>query len=302
MNRRSFRFRLVAATGAALSLSLWAVPAHADEYVVKPGDTVWDLAQRHGVSVDDIASANALADPSFIRIGARLIIPAPVAPETSPPTTAAATSTHTVKTGDTLWDLAQRYGTSVDALAALNSIANPALIRIGQIIVVPGQPTGLVGDTFLGRTYPADVVASANTNKAALDAMAVPSRDEMQQLVIDTSVAMGVDPALAQAVAYQESGFNQRAVSPANAIGCMQVIPTSGEWASGMVGRDLNLLDAHDNVEAGVAILRHLLERNDLETAIASYYQGERSVRSRGMNADTVLYVDSVLALVDRFA
>lgn len=300
MNRHTRVVRIVTATVTGISLTLLAAPAHAGDYVVQPGDTVWDLAQRHGVSVDAIASANGLANPSLIRIGARLTIPAPSA-SIPVPSTSTSTTHHTVKAGDTLWDLAQQHGTTVDALVALNSLANPSLIRIGQRILVPGQATGLVGDTFLGRTYPADVVAAANENKAVLDAMDVPSRDEMQQLVIDTAHAMGVDPALAQAVAYQESGFNQRAVSPANAIGCMQVIPTSGEWASGMVGRDLNLLDAHDNVEAGVAILRHLLERNDLETAIASYYQGERSVRTRGMNDDTVQYVDSVLALVGRF-
>lgn len=301
MNPKPHRRRIAAAAAGGVLLTLLSAPAQADEHVVQPGDTVWDLALRHGVSVDAIAAANGLADPSFIRIGARLTIPASIAPATTAPSTTPSASAYTIQAGDTLWDLAKRHGTTVDALVALNSIANPSLIRIGQSILVPGQATGLVGDTFLGRTYPADVVAAANTNKATLNAMSVPTRDEMQQLVIDTANEMGVDPVLAQAVAYQESGFNQRAVSPANAIGCMQVIPTSGEWASGMVGRNLNLLDPNDNVVAGIAILRHLLERNDLETAIASYYQGERSVRTRGMNSDTVTYVDSVLALRARF-
>ncbi len=104
-------------------------------------------------------------------------------------------------------------------------------------------------------------MAAANVNKATLNSMSVPARTQMHNLVIDTARRMGVDPALAQAIAYQESGFNQRAVSPANAMGCMQVIPSSGEWASDLVGRDLNLLIAQDNVTAGVAIL-HQLQRN----------------------------------------
>jgi len=301
MKGRTLGVRAAAATLGGVALTLGAVPAHADDYVVQPGDTVWDLAQQHGVSVDAIVAANGLANPHLIRIGARLTIPASGAMAPTASAALPSTTTHIVEPGDTLWDLATHHGTTVDALVALNSLTNPSLIRIGQRIQVPAQITGLVGDTFLGRTYPTDVVAAANTNKATLNAMAVPSRDAMQQLVIDTAIRMDVDPVLAQAVAYQESGFNQRAVSPANAIGCMQVIPTSGEWASGMVGRDLNLLDPYDNVEAGVAILRHLLERNDVETAIASYYQGERSVRNRGMNADTVQYVDSVLTLMSRF-
>ncbi len=112
-----------------------------------------------------------------------------------------------------------------------------------------------------------------------------------------------MDPALAQAVAYQESGFNHASVSPANAIGCMQVIPSSGQWASDLIGRDLNLLDPKDNVTAGVVILRQLLRSaGDTSTAIAGYYQGLSSVRSNGMFADTRRYVANVQTLTSRFA
>ena len=97
---------------------------------------------------------------------------------------------------------------------------------------------------------------------------------------------MGVDPALAMAFAQQESGFNHQSVSPANAIGTMQVIPDAGEWASGLVGRKLNLLDPQDNVTAGVAIIRALLQGAPSESeAIAGYYQGQYSVSVNGMFA-----------------
>ena len=114
---------------------------------------------------------------------------------------------------------------------------------------------------------------------------------------------MGVDPALALAHAYQESGFNQAAVSPANAIGAMQVIPSSGEWASQLVGRELNLLDPYDNATAGVAIIRALRSSSHtVDGAIASYYQGQGSVRRNGMYPDTRRYVASVKAHMARFA
>ena len=113
---------------------------------------------------------------------------------------------------------------------------------------------------------------------------------------------MGVDPALALAIAYQESGFNHTAVSPANAIGTMQVIPSSGQWASDLVGRPLNLLDPDDNVVAGVAILRQLLRISpDLSSAIAGYYQGAASVRRNGMFADTRRYVAAIQTHMTRF-
>lgn len=290
----------------ALPVPTTAPAAAQSTYIVVSGDTLWSIANRFGTSVAQIAKDNGIADPSLIRLGQRLTVPggsSAAATATVATSVTSASSTYVVVRGDTLSGIATRFGSSVAAISAANGLTNPSIIRTGQTLTIPGgAPTGLVGDTFLGRTYPKDVVAAANVNKAALNDMDVPSRTQMQQLVIDTANAMGVDPALAQAIAHQESGFNQRAVSPANAIGCMQVIPTSGEWASGLVGRELNLLIAEDNVTAGVAILKQL-QRNGtpLETAIAGYYQGERSVRERGLNPDTVDYVASVMALIDRF-
>jgi soluble lytic murein transglycosylase-like protein len=108
---------------------------------------------------------------------------------------------------------------------------------------------------------------------------------------------MGVEPSLALAFAHQESGFDQRAVSPANAIGTMQVIPSSGQWASDLVGRKLNLLDPYDNATAGVAIIKRLIATSkDQDTAIAGYYQGQYSVSKYGMYDDTKAYVAAIKA------
>ena len=112
-----------------------------------------------------------------------------------------------------------------DILSA-NQLSMSSVIYPGNKLVIPGaavqpaatQPaanvTPLVPSSFLGFTYPAAVVSSANENKALLNASPVPSRDQMRAIVADTARAMGVDPSLALAFAYQESGFNQRAVSP----------------------------------------------------------------------------------------
>ncbi|WP_296664425.1 LysM peptidoglycan-binding domain-containing protein [Demequina sp.] len=291
-----------------------APKAKSATHVVASGDTVWALAQRYDVSVRAIVAANGLSANALIRLGQRLTIPgggsAAVATPSSMPAAKApaakAPAAYTVRPGDTLSAIAARNGTTVAALARANSLANPSLIRVGQRLTIPGgaaAATGLVGDTFLGRTYPKDVVAAANQNKAALLATEVPSRAEMRRLVASTARRFGVDPALAQAVAYQESGFNMRAVSPANAIGVMQVIPTSGEWASDMAGRRLDLLDPEDNVLAGVLILRSLTRSFDrLDHAIGGYYQGGAAVRKHGLYPGTVTYVSSVKSLMSRFA
>src|SRR5699024_7982039 len=125
-----------------------------------------------------------------------------------------------------------------------------------------GNNDQLIGNTFLHYTYPDHVVANANANKRALLDAPMPSRDQVRQMVSQTATQMGVDPKLALAHASVESAFNPTAVSPANAIGTMQVIPSSGEWASQLVGRKLNLLDPQDNITAGVAIIRHLQRNN----------------------------------------
>jgi soluble lytic murein transglycosylase-like protein len=198
-----------------------------------------------------------------------------------------------------------------DILAA-NQLSMTTVIYPGNKLVIPGssiQPASsspaapaapaapLVPSSFLGFTYPAAVVSSANENKALLNASPVPSRAEMRAIVADTARQMGVDPTLALAFAQQESGFDQRAVSPANAIGTMQVIPSSGQWASDLVGRKLNLLDPYDNATAGVAIIKRLIATSkDLDTAIAGYYQGQYSVSKYGMYDDTKAYVAAIKA------
>jgi soluble lytic murein transglycosylase-like protein len=217
---------------------------------------------------------------------------------------------YTVKPGDTLSAIAAKHGVKLSDILSANKLTMTSMIYPGNKLVIPGasiQPaasvTPLVPSSFLGFTYPAAVVSSANQNKALLNSSPVPTREQMKSIVADTARRMGVDPSLALAFAYQESGFDQRAVSPANAIGTMQVIPTSGEWASDLVGRKLNLLDPYDNATAGVAIIRQLIRTSkDLDNAIAGYYQGQYSVSKNGMFDDTKAYVAAIKAHKKNFS
>ncbi|WP_427132630.1 LysM peptidoglycan-binding domain-containing protein [Pseudarthrobacter sp. S9] len=301
-------------------------------YTVKSGDTLSAIAARHGVKLSEVFGWNGLNMGSIIYPGQKVRIgggstapaPAPAAPAPAAPAPAAPAATpaapagsgsYTIKSGDTLSGIAARNGVRLSDVLSANRLTMSSIIYPGQKLVIPGvsiapassQPTAtvtpLVPSTFLGFSYPAAVVTSANQNKALLNASPVPSREQMKSIVADTARRMGVDPSLALAFAVQESGFNQRAVSPANAIGTMQVIPSSGEWASELVGRKLNLLDPYDNATAGVAIIRQLVRTSkDLDNAIAGYYQGQYSVSKYGMYDDTKDYVASIKALQKNFS
>lgn len=302
--------------------------ATAKVHTVKPGDTLSAIAAQHGVKLAEVFSWNGLGMSSIIYPGQKVKVgsvadapaaPAPVqppaaqAPAKTPATPAApgpaGKGSYTIKSGDTLSGIAARNGVKLSDVLAANRLTMSTIIYPGQKLVIPGgtitpsssTPTPvekpLVPSSFLGYNYPAAVVSSANLNKALLNAAPVPSREQMKAIVADTARRMGVDPSLALAFAFQESGFDQRAVSPANAIGTMQVIPSSGTWASDLVGRQLNLLDPYDNVTAGVAIIRQLVRTSkNLDYAIAGYYQGQYSVNTIGMYEDTKSYVAAINA------
>lgn len=96
------------------------------EYVVRPGDTLWLLAQRFGTTVDEIMRINGLTSDA-LNIGQVLRIPSGSVPTYFE---------YTVRSGDTLWLLAQRYGTTVDAIKSLNGLSGN-LLNIGQVLLIP---------------------------------------------------------------------------------------------------------------------------------------------------------------------
>jgi soluble lytic murein transglycosylase-like protein len=120
----------------------------------------------------------------------------------------------------------------------------------------------------------------------------------------EVATGHGVSPALAAAVAWQESGFQNGVVSRANARGVMQILPGTWTWIEQSVaGRELDASSPTANVQAGVLYLRQLLaDAGGAESvALASYYQGAASVRRLGLLPDTQRYVANVTALKSRF-
>lgn len=103
-------------------------------YTVVRGDTLYQIAQRFGVSLNALISANPqITNPNLIFPGQVICIPTPVGP---PQCTNG--FIYTVAAGDTLYRIAQRYGITLDMLIRANpQISNPDMINVGQRICVP---------------------------------------------------------------------------------------------------------------------------------------------------------------------
>ncbi|MBD3782935.1 MAG: LysM peptidoglycan-binding domain-containing protein [Micrococcales bacterium] len=272
-------------------------------HVVRAGETMSHIAAHYRVSLAGLLKANRLSAASIIHPGDRVVVrggavASSAAKASARKAAAPATKTYTVRAGDTLSGIAARFDVTVADLARASRVSPGSLLQVGQRLRVPVSAAHAVSDTFNGVRYPAAVVAAARRNHDLLAKRSVPSRSETRRLVAETARRHGVDPRLALAVAYNESGWNQRMVSPANAVGVMQVIPSGGDWASSLLGRRLDLLDTRDNITAGVVMLRALgRASSSTEQAVAGYYQGLASVQQHGMYADTKAYVRTILQL-----
>jgi lysozyme len=120
-------------------------------YKVRRGDTLWDIARAFSTSTSELRRLNYLGNSSRIYVGQVLRIPGNYASSRkSSPTVAKTTGTvtHKVKRGDTLWDIARKYGTTTAKLRRLNNLSRSSRIYVGQSLYVSRQ-----GDTGGSFTY-----------------------------------------------------------------------------------------------------------------------------------------------------
>lgn len=106
-----------------------AAPAVAAEYRVRSGDSLWEIARRHGTSVAAIQSANGLRGSS-LRPGQTLAIPSGGG-DAGP-----AIAQYRVRRGDNLWEIAQRHGTSPRQIQRANGLSS-SRIKPGQVLTIP---------------------------------------------------------------------------------------------------------------------------------------------------------------------
>jgi LysM repeat protein len=128
-----------------------AVPAGAAEYTIVKGDSFSTIAPKFHVSVKAITDANPGVEPTKLKIGQKIHIPAPAAP-TVPTVTGTAPvenpsaggeQTYTVKSGDNLTKIAGQFGTTIKALRAANGLKTDS-IKVGQKLKIPAKASAPV--------------------------------------------------------------------------------------------------------------------------------------------------------------
>ena len=149
-------------------------PVGTTPYIVRPGDTFFSIARRYNISVDALIAANPNVNPDNLQVGQQICIPMGTPPQKCP----IGTTPYTVKAGDTIFSIAQKHNTTVDAILRANPGLNPNNLQIGQIICIPmGTPpqqcpagttpyTIRSGDTFylLAQRYNTTVEAIQRAN------------------------------------------------------------------------------------------------------------------------------------------
>jgi LysM repeat protein len=276
----------VALTGSASGISLIRVHS---------GDTLSAIAVRYHTTVAHLVALNHLpGDGDLIYAGQSLKVPGAAAGHT---VTHVGTIYHTVVAGDTLDGIAERYHVKPAAIARRNHLPSSLIVVLGQRLAIRHRVVTHTTSSSDGAT------SAALQDRAYLSRRSEPSQDTTASLIRSTASHWGLDPSLALAISWQESGWNMRAVSPVDAVGAMQIMRYTGSYLSDdVVHRNLNLYDAQDNITAGVALLSVLThEAVSTRQAIAGYYQGLQSVRDHGMYASTQQYVRDVMALRERY-
>lgn len=215
------------APAAAPAVAPAPAPVAATHQVVA-GDTVYAIAQRYGTTVDAVLTANGLTRASIIFPGQSLVVSGAVAPPAAAaapapapapaPATATAT-THTVVAGDTVFGIAQKYGTTTQTLFALNGLGPSSIIYPGQQLAVHGTPAPAPAPSSTGGQQS----AALSTEQAANAALIIRIGRELG--VSDRAIA------LALATGMVESGLRNLDWGDRDSLGIFQQRPSTG-WGT----------------------------------------------------------------------
>jgi LysM repeat protein len=310
----AMRLRIVVSLAAAGALAVPCTAAADFPHVVAPGESLTSVAAIDGLSLSQLAAANGLSPDAELIAGTTLLIPPQSAaaagePGVSPAPTEASSSvapsapsegSYVVQPGDTLSAIAARAGTTVSALAAANGLDPDGLLLAGSVLGLDGAPSAASSESTTA-AQPVGAPAEGTATDPPYPTPETVSAPEIGSI----AAANGVPASLAEAIGWQESGFNNDLTSVDDARGVMQILPGTWNWIGSALAGPVPLAPASaaSNVRGGVLLLHWLLDNSggDEATAAAGYYQGLPSVQRYGMYASTQQYVADVQALQARF-
>lgn len=142
-----------------LSFSLFA-----EDYTVQKGDTYYSISKKYNITLQELYDANGIEAGAVLKIGQVLKIPGKASSEK------VATKTSTVKTkeyqivsGDTLYSISKKFGTTVDNLRSLNGLDEKSVLKVGQVLKVPSSETSTSVATTTAKTNTSEIKQSSST-------------------------------------------------------------------------------------------------------------------------------------------
>jgi N-acetylmuramoyl-L-alanine amidase len=314
------RLRIVLPLAAAIVLAAPAVASADFLHVVSPGESLTSVAAADGLTIAELAAANGISPGSELVAGSTLAIPPQGSDETSSgspvstgedtgstyeaatPATSSGGS-YVVQPGDTLSAIAARAGVSVATLAAENGL-NPAdYLLSGSVLSLSGTGSTSGSSSGSGDAAQSQPVGAPAEGSAGGPPYPTPERVSASE-VGSIAASDDVPASFADAIGWQESGFNNDEVSPDDAIGVMQILPGTWQWiTSSLASEPISSDSAYGNVQGGVLMLHSLLAATggSESMAAAGYYQGLPSVEKNGVYPSTQQYVNSVMSLASSY-
>ncbi|TEU21990.1 MAG: LysM peptidoglycan-binding domain-containing protein [Anaerolineales bacterium] len=197
------RLRLCLVSGLVVATLFWTAPVGAAPpdhgqtqqiiHVVQPGENLFRIALRYGTTVDAIVAANGLTNAQTIYVGQRLVIPRGSGSSATAGRPTTTYGTYVVRRGDTLSQIARRFGTTTAALARLNGIANPSAIYVGQVLRLSGTasaPSG--GGKVAIQTDETSAVKYLTINAALAVREGMPEEEALKAITINAAEIIGV--------------------------------------------------------------------------------------------------------------
>ena len=225
--------------GLALLVAV-AAPAPADSgrtHRVAAGETLYRIAKNYGITVDLLRDANAITDPTRLRVGQELVIP----------------RAHVVRPGDTVYALSRRFQVEVAEILRANGITDPTSMEIGELLVIPGG-----NGEAARRPEAADTVAraapAASTRPVSDENRLWPLHGPRRRLTgkLTGIVIAGQEGAAVRSV----SSGTVRWASPSRGFGHVVLVQNPLGYIFGYLGNSETLVDVGDRVEIGTEIGR----------------------------------------------